>query len=121
MELKLISLLGWPAMLLLAWAVSYNRRKFPWRTVLWGLGLQLTLAILILDTPWGGKLFEFAGKVIQKLIQFSTEGTGFVFGPLADGNLLAEKFGPGNSVIFAILVIGTVVIVAALSGLDFFL
>ncbi len=117
MELKLISLLGWPAMLLLAWAVSYNRRKFPWRTVLWGLGLQLTLAILILDTPWGGKLFEFAGKVIQKLIQFSTEGTGFVFGPLADGNLLAEKFGPGNSVIFAILVIGTVVIVAALSSL----
>ncbi len=44
MELKFISLLGWPAMLLLAWAVSYNRKKFPWRTVLWGLGLQFTLA-----------------------------------------------------------------------------
>ncbi len=117
MELKFISLLGWPAMLLLAWAVSYNRRKFPWRTVIWGLGLQFTLALLILKTPWGGKLFEFAGKVIQKLIQFSGEGTKFVFGPLADGNLLAEKFGPGNSVIFAILVTGTVVIVAALSSL----
>ncbi len=117
MELKFISLLGWPAMLLLAWAVSYNRRKFPWRTVIWGLGLQLTLAVLILDTPWGGKLFEFAGKVIQKLIQFSGEGTKFVFGPLADGNLLTDKFGPGNSVVFAILVTGTVVIVAALSSL----
>ncbi len=115
--LKFISLLGWPAMLLLAWAVSYNRRKFPWRTVIWGLGLQLTLAVLILDTPWGGKLFEFAGKVIQKLIQFSGEGTKFVFGPMADGNLLTEKFGPGNSVVFAILVTGTVVIVSALSAL----
>ncbi|MEI8289369.1 MAG: nucleoside transporter C-terminal domain-containing protein [Verrucomicrobiota bacterium] len=116
-DLKFISLLGWPAMLLLAWAVSYNRRKFPWRTVIWGLGLQFTLALLILKTPWGGRLFEFAGKVIQKLIQFSGEGTRFVFGPLADGNLLAEKFGPGNSVVFAILITGTVVIVAALSSL----
>ena len=117
MELKFISLLGWPAMLLLAWAISYNRKNFPWRTVLWGLGLQLLLAVLILDTPWGGKLFEFAGKIIQKLIQFSSEGTKFVFGPLADGTLLAEKFGPGNSVVFGILVTGTVVSVSALSSL----
>ena len=117
MELKFISLLGWPAMLLLAWAISYNRKNFPWRTVLWGLGLQLLLAVLILDTPWGGKLFEFAGKIIQKLIQFSSEGTKFVFGPLADGTLLAEKYGPGNSVVFGILVTGTVVIVSALSSL----
>ena len=118
-ELHFMNLLGWVAMLLLAWAVSYNRKNFPWRTVIWGLGLQLTLAVLILDTPWGGKLFEFAGKVIQKLIQFSSEGTKFVFGPLADGNLLAEKFGPGNSVVFAILVTGTVVIVSALSSLAY--
>jgi CNT family concentrative nucleoside transporter len=117
MEYKFISLLGWPAMLLLAWAVSYNRKKFPWRTVLWGLGLQLTLAILILDTPWGGKIFEFAGKVIQKLIQFSGEGTRFVFGPLADPNHTGRVFGAENSVVFAILVTGTVVIVAALSSL----
>ena len=112
-----ISLLGWPAMLLFAWAISYNRKNFPWRTVIWGLGLQFTLALLILKTPWGGLLFEFAGKIIQKLIHFSNEGTKFVFGPLADGDLLTEKFGPGNSVIFGILVCGTVVIVAALSSL----
>jgi concentrative nucleoside transporter, CNT family len=96
-ELKFISLLGWPAMLLLAWAVSYNRKKFPWRTVIWGLGLQLALAVLILKTPWGGTVFELAGKIVQKLIQFSGEGTKFVFGPLANGDLFAEKFGPGNS------------------------
>ena len=116
-ELKIISLLGWPAMLLLAWAISYNRKHFPWRTVLWGLGLQFTLALLILKTPWGGLLFEFAGKIIQKLIHFSNEGTKFVFGPLADGDLLSEKFGPGNSVVFGILICGTVVIVSALSAL----
>lgn len=117
MDLRLISLLGWLTMLAAAWAISYNRKLFPWRTVIWGVGLQFTLALLILKTPWGGLLFEFAGKVIQKLIQFSNEGCKFVFGPLADENLLTDKFGPGNSVIFAILVMGTIIIVACLSSL----
>jgi CNT family concentrative nucleoside transporter len=117
MELKLISLLGWFTMIAVAWAISYNRKLFPWRTVVWGVGLQFTLALLILKTPWGGALFDFAGKVIQKLIQFSNEGCKFVFGPLADEKLLTEKFGPGNSVIFAILVMGTIIIVASISSL----
>ena len=117
MHFHFANLFGWAAMLLLAWGVSYNRKIFPWRTVIWGLGLQLTLAILVLDTPWGAKLFEFAGKVVQKLIQFSTDGTKFVFGPLADADLLGKNFGAGHGLVFAILVTGTVVIVAALSSL----
>ena len=117
MELKFISLLGWLVMIAAAWVISYNRKNFPWRTVIWGIGLQFLLALLILKTPWGGALFEFAGKVVQKLIQFSTEGTKFVFGPLADADLLGKTFGPEHSLVFAILVTGTVVIVAALSSL----
>ena len=104
-------------MISVAWALSFNRKKFPWRTVIWGIGLQFTLALLILKTPWGGKLFEFAGKVVQKLILFSTDGTKFVFGPLADGKLLGGTFGTEHSLVFAILVTGTVVIVSALSAL----
>ena len=117
MELKFISLLGWLTMIAIAWMISYNRKNFPWRTVIWGIALQFTLALLILKTQVGKDFFVFAGKIVQKLIQFSSEGTKFVFGPLADGNLLSDKFGPGNSVVFAILVTGTVVIVASLSSL----
>jgi len=117
MELKFISLLGWLVMIAAAWSISFNRKKFPWRTVIWGIGLQFTLALLILKTPWGGRLFEFAGKVVQKLIQFSTDGTKFVFGPLADSELLGKVFGPEHGLVFAILVTGTVVIVSALSAL----
>jgi CNT family concentrative nucleoside transporter len=117
MDLRFISLLGWMTMIAVAWAISYNRKLFPWRTVVWGVGLQFVLALLILKTPWGGALFDVAGKVIQKLIQFSNEGCKFVFGPLADEQLLTEKFGAGNSVIFAILVTGTIIIVACISSL----
>jgi CNT family concentrative nucleoside transporter len=117
MHLHFANLLGWVAMLLLAWGISYRRKLFPWRTVLWGLGLQIVLAVLILKTPWGVELFSLAGKVIQKLIQFSTEGTRFVFGPLADSAATGKVFGPQNGVVFAILITGTVVLVAALSSL----
>ncbi len=117
MDLRFISLLGWITMIVVAWAISCNRKLFPWRTVIWGVGLQFFLALLILKTPWGGVLFKFAGKVILKLILFSNEGCKFVFGPLADESLLTNTFGPGHSVIFAILVMGTIVIVACISSL----
>ena len=117
MELRFISFFGWFVMIAAAWAISYNRKLFPWRTVVWAVGLQFTLALLILKTSWGADFFVLAGKAVQKLVQFSNEGCKFVFGPLADENLLTEKFGPGNAVIFAILVTGTVVLVASLSSL----
>jgi len=117
MELKVISFFGWFAMIAVAWAISYDRKLFPWRTAIWAIGLQFALALLILKTPWGAEFFVLAGKVVQKLIQFSSYGCKFVFGPLADESLLTAKFGPGNAVIFAILVTGTVVLVASLSSL----
>jgi CNT family concentrative nucleoside transporter len=117
MHLHFANLLGWAAMLLLAWGVSYNRKNFPWRTVLWGLGLQFTLAILILKTPWGGEVFKLAGKIVGKLRDFATDGTQFVFGSLADASAMGQVFGPSHGVVFAILITGTVVIVSALSSL----
>ncbi len=116
-ELHFANLFGWVSMLLLAWAISYNRKNFPWRTVIWGLGLQLTLAYLVLKTSWGEKFFVFAGKVVLKLTEFATVGTKFVFGPLADKTLMDKTFAPESGLVFAILVTGTVVIVAALSSL----
>ncbi len=117
MELKFISLLGLIVMVATAWAISEKRRLFPWRTVLWGVGLQFAFALLILKTPWGAATFDFAGRAVNRLIMFSNEGCKFVFGPLADGALLAKNFGPENGLIFGILIIGTIIIVAALSSL----
>src|ERR1700739_1287097 len=117
MELRLISLLGWMTMVLAAWGISYNRKLFPWRTVVWGVGLQFVLALLILKSPWGQTLFGLAGKIVEKIIQFSSDGCKFVFGPLADSKLLGQAFGSDNNVIFAVLVMGTIIIVASLSSL----
>jgi CNT family concentrative nucleoside transporter len=107
MQLKLISLLGLVTMVFVAWICSYNRKLFPWRTVIWGLALQFVFACLILKTPWGAAIFDFTGRAINKLIMFSNEGSQFVFGPLAVDDLMQKTF-PGHSLVFGILVTGTI-------------
>jgi CNT family concentrative nucleoside transporter len=116
MHLKLVSVLGVVSFLLLAWGLSVHKRNFPWRTVFWGLALQTGFALLILKTPWGAGLFNFASRAIQKLIAFSDEGSRFVFGPLADAESLGRAF-PGTAVVFGVLVTGTIILVSSLSSL----
>jgi CNT family concentrative nucleoside transporter len=116
MHLQLVSLLGLGAFLLLAWLVSTNRKRFPWRTVLWGLGLQFVFALVILKTTPGRKLFEFANTAVTRLIACANEGLKMVFGPLAADEAVRSAFGPG-AFILAITVTGTIILVAAVSSL----
>ena len=104
MQLKLVSLLGLVVFIGLAWLISANRKSFPWRTVLWGLGLQFAFALLILKTAPGRAVFDFAKSGAERLIDAAVEGAKMVCGPLADQKLLAEKLGPGNAFIFVIVV-----------------
>jgi CNT family concentrative nucleoside transporter len=116
MQLKLVSLLGLIAFIALAWALSAHRRLFPWRTVLWGLGLQFAFALLILKTPWGATVFDLTGRAVRRLIQFANEGCRFVFGPLASDASLQRVF-PEQPLVFAVLVTGTIILVSSLSSL----
>ncbi len=117
MELKLISLLGLVVFVGVAWAISSHRKKFPWRVVLGGLGLQFLFGFLILRTSFGESVFDFCQRGVTKLIGFADEGSKMVFGPLANTGLLSEKLGPGNGFIFVITVTATIILVAAMSSL----
>jgi CNT family concentrative nucleoside transporter len=117
MQLKLISLLGLLVFVGVAWGLSSNRKQFPWRAVLCGLGLQFLFGVLILKTTFGERVFDFCQRGVTKLIGFADEGSKMIFGPLANGDLLTEKLGPGNGFIFVITVTATIILVAALSSL----
>ena len=117
MILRLISLFGLSVIICLAWCLSQNRKLFPWRTVCWGLGLQFAFALLILRTRAGVVVFEFAQRSVVKLNAFANEGARMVFGPLADTTLMAEKFGAGNSFVFAVAISATIIVVSSLSSL----
>jgi len=116
-QLRSISLLGLVVFIGIAWLMSGNRKLFPWRTVLWGMGLQFIFGLLILKTAAGAAVFDFFQRAVTKLIGFADLGAKMVFGPLADTGLLAEKLGPDNAFIFVITVTATIILVAALSSL----
>ncbi len=113
---KLISLCGIVIFIGIAWALSSNRRAFPWRTVLCGLGLQFGFALFILKTSWGARIFVFLQHVFNKLSDFAIEGAKMVFGPLADNAVMVEKFGAAHSFLFVISVSASIVVVSAISS-----
>ncbi len=81
---RLISLFGIGALLLIAWATSSHRRRFPWRVVLWGLGLQLTFALFILETSVGLWVFSAINDGVVTLLDLTEAGSRFVFGDYLD-------------------------------------
>jgi CNT family concentrative nucleoside transporter len=88
----MIGFLGIALILGIAYLLSNNRKAINYRTVGMGLLLQALLAVFILKTPVGKKMFEWLGNVVTKVLNFSDEGARFVFGILADqvafGNVL---------------------------------
>ncbi len=117
MPLNLISLVGAIAILGIAWAASENRRAFPWRTILGGLGLQILLIFTILRTPFGQRFFDWVRTAVMKVNDFANEGAQVVFGPLADPSKLDQGFGAGTGPIFAVFISATIIVIAALSSL----
>ena len=80
------ALIGILVLLSLAWLMSSNRRRFPWRVVLWGMGLQPGLAFLILKTGVGGGALEGVRLFIEKLASMTHDGATSVFGDLGVGS-----------------------------------
>ncbi|MGH7463552.1 MAG: Na+ dependent nucleoside transporter N-terminal domain-containing protein, partial [Longimicrobiales bacterium] len=56
---RLVSVLGMITLLFIGWLLSVNRAMIAWRVVLWGLGLQILFALLILKTPVGEAFFTW--------------------------------------------------------------
>ncbi len=114
---RFTALLGLVVFILLAWAISNNRRRFPWRTVAGGLALQFICAAFVLGTRPGLALFEGARNAVGMLNVCSDEGVKLVFGPLAKAGVLESAFGKDNAFIFAINISATIIFIAALSAL----
>ena len=82
---RFIGILGILVLLAIAVAMSNNRKSIPWRLVIWGLGLQLIFAIIILKTPIGQPFFGVVDTAIKKLLSFSDAGSDFLFKSFSAG------------------------------------
>ena len=112
LESLIRGLSGVLALILISFLFSKNRKKINWKTVLVGLGFQIVLAVLVLKIPFVKSIFETAGKAFVKILDFTMQGTSFLFGDLVSD----ENF--GNVFIFSIL--PTVIFFAALTSILFY-
>jgi concentrative nucleoside transporter, CNT family len=83
MPLTAVSALGFFVLTGLAWLCSGNRRAISWKTVAWGLGLQLLIGLLVFRLPGSRQLFVGFNDAVLALLDSSKSGTRFLLGPLA--------------------------------------
>jgi CNT family concentrative nucleoside transporter len=84
---RAIGLVGIAVLVLIAWLLSLDRARFPWRLVTTGLGLQALFGFLVLKTAPGLWFFERVGAIVNGLLSFTAKGAGFVFGNLVQNDL----------------------------------
>lgn len=108
-----MGLLGLVLFLAVAYGLSRDRRAIRLSTVLWGLGLQLTLAILVLRTPFG-KVFHVIGDAVNRMMLLAETGSQFVFGDLGSSE------GP-MGIVLAFQILPLIVFVSSLFAVLYYL
>src|SRR5436190_16350846 len=93
----------------LAWLLSENKRRFPWRVVAVGTLLQFALAMVILNTTPGRLFFSGIGVAFNWVTDLADEGSRFVF-----GDVFKEHF-------FAFKVLPTIIFFSSLAAMLYYL
>ncbi len=113
-------LLGLAALLAIAWALSEDRRRIPWRTVVAGILLQWALAALLLGFPPASAVIFLLNDGASALQNATQIGTSFVFGYLGGPPLPFAETHPGASFILAFQALPLVLTISALASLLFY-
>jgi len=124
---RLQPLVGLALIGLIAYSLSTNRRAIKLRTIVWGFGLQLAFALIVLKTAAGQRTFEILGEKIRLLLGFAAVGSSFVFGPIGNqpvwARIMNSALGPEGAnygVIFAFQIAPTIIFIAALFAILYY-
>jgi len=96
-----VSLVGFMIFVGIAWLLSNNRRKIAWRTIAWGIALQLLLGLIIFRLPLSHRVLLWLNDAVLVLLNASKSGSVFLFGPLAAGP--GESGSVGFILVFQVL------------------
>jgi concentrative nucleoside transporter, CNT family len=110
---RLVGILGMITMMGLAFLFSTDRRAIRYKTVAWGLGLQIVFAFLVMRWEYGRLLFQKAGAAVNWVLDFAFFGSQFVFGDLG-------KKGSPMGFFFAFQVLPTIIFIAAVFALLYY-
>ncbi|MBU1925044.1 MAG: nucleoside transporter [Candidatus Omnitrophica bacterium] len=78
-----ISFTGIAVIIFIAWLCSENKKVLNRKAVVWGVLLQLLLAVFIFQVPIGAKIFLVLNNIVIKILNSASAGSKFLFGRLA--------------------------------------
>ncbi|KAH0473533.1 MAG: hypothetical protein KVP17_003509 [Porospora cf. gigantea B] len=88
---QVTSLLGLAFFVLSGWAFSKHPKIVSWRAVLWGVIIQMGLAVIILRVDFGYHAMKYLSDHVAIFLNYILAGSSFVFG----GANIVASFGPG--------------------------
>ncbi|WP_207421228.1 NupC/NupG family nucleoside CNT transporter [Desertivirga brevis] len=118
---RFTGLLGIILIFAIAFLMSNNRKAINYRLVITGFAIQILLAVFILKVPVGKTIFAWLGAAVTKVLDFSQAGASFVFGPLVNRDYMGKAFGVGNEFVFFFSIIPTIIFVAVLVSVAYYL
>lgn len=80
-----VSLAGFVIFVAIAYVLSSNRRRIAWKTIAWGVVLQLLIGLIIFRLPISHRILLWLNDAVLVLLNASKAGSTFLFGPLAAG------------------------------------
>ena len=112
---RFTGLLGIVAVLLAAWLGSTDRKHIRWRTIVWGIGLQVCFAFLVLRFSFGQRFMAWAGDVVTNMLSATFAGTQVLFGQLGlpNSGAFGAMLGPNKGSVFAFQVLPTIIFISA--------
>ena len=78
-----VSVVGFMIFAAIAWLLSSNRKKVLWKTIVWGVALQLLIGLIIFRLPGSHRILLWLNNAVLVLLNASKSGSVFLFGPLA--------------------------------------
>jgi len=102
----------------LCWAISENRRRFPWKLTLGAIAVQAILVLALFGLPVLRTGLAGVGQAVDGLSNSTQAGVAFVFGFLAGTpNQPYNLVNPSSLFVFAFRVLPVILVVCALAAL----
>jgi len=114
---NLRALFGIALIVAIAWGLSEDRARFPWRIVLGAVAMQFVFALLLFGLPPVRRVLFQANVVVDALEDATRAGTGFVFGYIGDNAAASEIMAGEAPPLFFFQILPIVIVVAALSAM----
>ncbi|WP_374273896.1 NupC/NupG family nucleoside CNT transporter [Brevundimonas sp.] len=115
--LNLQSLLGLAVIVGACWAVSENRRAFPWKLAIGAVLVQAALVLLVFGVPGSAVVLNAITGAVDGLATATRRGTQFIFGYLAGGEQPYVVENQPALFVFAFEVLPLILVISALSAL----